>query len=61
MPQVPAVGDAVHVGDPYVPIMTVRRVMWVAEGVPEGTRVGESDYQIDCDWHAEAWLDRGSA
>lgn len=57
MPQVPAAGDAVSLGDPYVPTMTVRRVTWVPDGIPEGRRVGVEDSpSIDCDWHAEIWL-----
>lgn len=58
VPQVPAVGDAVSVGDPYVPTMTVRRVTWCAD-VDEGRRVGADhsiDASIDCGWHAEIWL-----
>lgn len=43
MPQVPAVGDSISLGDPYVPTMMVQRVTWVADDVPEGRIAGRRD------------------
>lgn len=60
MPQVPAVGDSVSVGDPFVPTMTVRRVAWCADvgDEHEGMRMGVPGQRpLDCEWHAEVWLD----
>lgn len=59
MPQVPAVGDSVSVGDPYVPTMIVRRVLWVPDlgDEHEGCRLGVvGSPPIASHWHAEVSL-----
>lgn len=43
MPQLPAVGDSVSLGDPDIPTMCVRHVGWCAKGAIGGALT----------WHAE--------
>lgn len=46
MPQVPAVGESLSLGDPDVPTLCVRHVSWCATPASDGALV----------WHAEIGL-----